>query len=221
MSGFSQQYRRDYFDGRHVGEDPRREITYRQEYQRILQYVQQGTVLDVGCGMGDFLDLFEERRWQKYGIEISDYACEVAQRKGIHLIDYEFDGESFDLIVFRGVFQHLDQPLYTIQKCINMLKPGGYMVFLATPNTDSICYRLFRDLPMLDPKRNFVLPSDRMLRQILSNFGLEVKRFNYPYLQSVYSSPIRDHYRFLFRLFGVKSKFAFWRNMMECYAQKP
>lgn len=217
---FSEDYGKEYFEGRHLGQDPKREQSYRDELARIEQYVNEGSVLDVGCGMGDFLEVFDNAKWEKYGIEISEYASNVAKQKGITLIDYDFESEYFDLIVFRGVFQHLDKPLHVLQKCIAMLKPGGYMVFLATPNTGSLCYRLFGDLPMLDPRRNFFVPSDKMLGDVLTNFGLDVVRFNYPYLESPYSNPVRDHYLFLLRMFGVKSKFAFWRNMMECYARK-
>lgn len=217
---FADDYDQDYFEDRHLGQDPKREQSYRDELSRIHQYVSQGNVLDVGCGMGDFLTLFDDESWQKYGIEISEYARDVASSKNIKLIDYDGTPDFFDLIIFRGTFQHLDQPLYAIQRCIAMLKPGGHIIFLATPNTSSICYRLFGDLPMLDPKRNFVVPSDTMLSHILTNFGLEVLRFEYPYLESPYSNPIRDHIRFLLRIFGIKTRFAFWKNTMECYARK-
>ena len=101
-----------------------------------------------------------------------------------------------------------------------MLKTNGYMVFLATPNINSIYYRLFRSLPALDPKRNFLLPSDIMVKQILENFKLKVLKVEYPYWSSPYAKPLSDHVKFFLRILGFKQNFAFWGNMMEYYAQK-
>jgi hypothetical protein len=83
-----------------------------------------------------------------------------------------------------------------------------------------VVYRLFQDLPALDPPRNFVVFSDRVLGQCLLNLGFRDPTFVYPYLGTPYARPLSDHARFVLRLFGVKTRFAFWRNMMECYAQK-
>jgi hypothetical protein len=44
--------------------------------------------------------------------------------------------------------------------------------------------------------------------------------FEYPYLGTPYASPLRDHARFVLQLVGVKRPYAFWRNMMECYARR-
>lgn len=214
-------YGEDYFADRHPGQDTLREKAYAQEISRIQSYISSGRVLDVGCGTGAFLHHFEEDSWEKYGIEISPYASKEAEKQGIRMIGYEYRPDFFDLIVMRGVIQHFDKPLWTIQACRNMLKPGGVFAFLATPNTNSPMYRFFNELPMLDPARNFVLFSDTMLRQILANLGFREICFEYPYLKSPYARPVSDHLKFFLRFFGLKSQFAFWRNMMECYARKP
>lgn len=219
MNEFSRLYGADYFTDRFDGADPRREASYRQEIGRIQRYVRQGRVLDIGCGMGNFLAAFEGD-WEKHGIEISDFAAEQARAAGIDIIGYGDRTDYFDLVLLRGVFQHLDTPLYDLKRALAMLRPGGYLVFLATPNTNSMYYKCFGTLPMLDPPRNFVLPSDRMLRQILENFGLTVEETVYPYLGSPYASPVRDHLKFLAKCLGFNTRFAFWRNMMEIYARK-
>ena len=211
------EYEKDYFSKR--DSDNRRMLSYQIEYEKILSYVKGGSVLDIGCGLGEFLELFG-KDWNKYGIEISQYASSISERKNIKMIDFDFDFNSMDLIIFRGTIQHLDKPLWSIQKCINMLKPNGYIVFLATPNTNSIYYRLFKSLPALDPKRNFMLPSDVMLKQILENFGLSVIEIRYPYRNTPYSNLLLDHLNFLLKLIGFDRNFAFWGNMMECYAKK-
>jgi 2-polyprenyl-3-methyl-5-hydroxy-6-metoxy-1,4-benzoquinol methylase len=220
---FSHLYGADYFL-RYLpnAEDHRkRRVMYRQEYSRIRQFVRSGTVLDVGCGVGDFLECFEPENWIRYGIDISTYALERASGKDIVTALPASPESFFDLVVFRGTIQHLDEPVSTIRRATQWLKPGGYMVFLATPNIGGICYRLFQDLPALDPTRNFMLVSDRILSQLLRNLGMDVVAFEFPYRGTPYGKPIRDSLSFALRCLGVRRKFAFWGNMMECYARKP
>jgi 2-polyprenyl-3-methyl-5-hydroxy-6-metoxy-1,4-benzoquinol methylase len=193
---------------------------YRQELARIETYKTHGAVLDVGCGTGEFLSLFDDPKWDKYGIEISDFARSHAIAKGVK---FDFDpqqGEQFDLIIYRGTIQHIEDPIASIKDSIRWLKPDGIMVFLATPNTGGICYRLFQDLPMIAPKYNFILFSERILGQVLNNLGMEVLKFEFPYLGTPYENWPKDLLRFVLRLFGFKSKFAFWGNVLECYARK-
>ena len=199
----------------------RRQAMYRQEYERISGYIQSGRVLDVGCGCGDFLELFPPSRWERYGIEVAPVALEVLNARGIRTDLSGRPDESLDLVIFRGTIQHLDEPLVTIKRCIRWLHAGGLMVFLATPNIGSLCYRLFQELPAIDQPRNFMQVSNRILQNILENLGMDVLRFEYPYRGTPYARPLRDALSFALRLFGVRRDFAFWGNMLECYARKP
>ena len=212
------QYNSDYFKA--YLDDSKREKMYRQELKRLLKYKDGGKILDVGCGLGLFLDLFDDNEWDKYGVEISDDAISVCRGKGIKIDGYNYPDSFFDLIVFRGSIQHIDTPLYVIKKCYKLLKDDGIIAFLATPNTNSICYKLFEDLPMINPKYNFVLFSDKILKQSLENFGFDVLDIYYPYLETSYAKPMKDILYFILRLIGFKKKFAFYGNVMECYARK-
>jgi SAM-dependent methyltransferase len=194
---------------------------YRQEYRRILKYCRGGKVLDIGCGLGDFLAQFDPQQWDRYGIEISDFAREAARSKGIHMDQPSEPRDFFDLVIFRGTIQHLDEPIVQIKNAIRWLKPGGHMIFLATPNIGGVCYRLFQEHPALKPKYNFMLVSDRILRQILENLGMTVIGFEFPYRGTPYAHPVSDLSKFLLRCLGIRRPFAFWGNMLECYAQKP
>ena len=191
---------------------------YRQEYERISPK-QQGKVLDIGCGKGDFVSMFHG--WEKYGIEISDYARKVASDKGI-IFNFNTEPDFLDLILFRGTFQHIPDVMSYIMNGYVWLKPGGKMIFLATPNTNGIVYKLFNNLPMISPKYNYILPSDKMLKQILENVGFRNIRFEYPYLGTPYAYPVKNICSFVLCLLHLKKKidFPFWGNLMECYAEK-
>ncbi|MFH0875122.1 MAG: class I SAM-dependent methyltransferase [archaeon] len=215
-------YEKEYFSM--YSNDPKRDRMYILERDRILKYKKKGKILDIGCGLGLFLKNFDDKKWDKYGVEISEYASGIARKNNIKLNKfekaYDFPDNSFDVIVFRGTIQHLDTPFLVIKKCYDLLKKDGLIVFISTPNANSIYYKLFNTLPMLDPTRNFYIPSDITLRDTLQNFGFEVVEIRYPYLDTPYANPIKDHMYFVLSLIGFKKKFAFLGNMMECYGRK-
>lgn len=216
-------YATEYFENRGAKNDPLREKSYSLEVRKVLEYVERGSVLDIGCAMGEFLDQLSDTDWVKYGVEISEEARVICEQKKISILSAEeidIDFEKFDLIILRGVIQHLDEPFRVLKKCYNALRPGGVLCLLATPNSNSIVYKVWGDLPPLDAKRNFYVPSDISLKNSLENLGFYVDKVDYPYLESPYASPFKDHLFFFLKFFGFNKKFAFWKNMMEVYAIK-
>jgi len=216
---FDSQYFAPYSD------DPKRQRMYEMERGRIEEYKQGGRILDVGCGLGKFLAGFDPLKWDRYGVDVSDLAIQSARALGISVNQiqsaYDYPDEYFDVIVFRGSLQLIPTPFETLQKCIRLLSPGGYLILLATPNSNSPYYRRFKTLPILSPHLNFLIPSDLMMKNALKNMGLNVRRAHYPYLDGAYASPLRDHLLFLLSFIGIKRSFPFWRSVMEIYAQKP
>lgn len=219
---FQQLYGEDYFSD--VCSNNARAKMYLQEFTRLKRYVDNmeagGAVLDIGCGKGDFLSLFGSQ-WKKYGIEISDFARTEAKKRGI-ITEFELKDNFFDIIIFRGTIQHIPDPIHRIGECYYWLKQNGMIVFLATPNINSIYYKIFNTLPMLDEPRNFLLPSDIILKQILINFGFTIKGIEYPYLGTPYARPFRDIFYFFLKFLGIRKdiNFSFYRNAIECYAKK-
>jgi len=191
---------------------------YCQERDRIYRYARGGRILDIGCGLGAFLDCLDSR-WDKRGVEPAKFAAGVARDRGIEIIDPEDIAEEcgyWDVIVFRGTIQHVPRPFEYLEKARGWLSDDGLLVLLATPNTNSPYYRRFKTLPALDPPRNYLLPSDLMLMNAMTNIGYTVREVVYPYLETPYAHPVKDHLRWLIG----KQPFAFWRSMMEIYATK-
>jgi len=222
-------YKKDYFEDEKSEREEERAIVekrrtmYIQEFGRIKKYFdikKGGNVLDIGCGEGGFLSLFGSN-WKKYGVDISGYALEVARKNGV-VVDFNFEDNLFDLIIFRGTIQHIPDPISRIEKCYYWLKSEGGVVFLVTPNANSIYYKLFNTLPLLSDKRNFFIPSDNVLKQILINFGFNVVATEYPYIGTPYASPIKDFFNFILKILGIKknAKVPFYKNIMEIYAKK-
>ena len=220
--GLELLYGENYFTTR-VSNDPKRVAQFRAEGDFIRQYIRSGRAMDVGCSTGEFLTAigWEDER---FGMEISQFARAIAMENGVRFDrDIFSETDFFDLVIFRGTIQHLDDPFLFIKQAHQALRPGGHVVFLATPNTNSPFYRLKKTLPFIDTARNFYVPDDVGLAQLLTNFGFDVCETRYPYLGTPYAKPLSDHRRFLKNLVTRRSTViphAFWRSSMEMIARK-
>ena len=220
-------YGTQYFQSHYVS-DPKRDEMQKQEYNRFMTMKPpfpdgfEATVLDVGCGVGNFLSIFKEQGWKCYGVEPSSYARQQAARKGIFA--YEslryFSRESVDVVIFRGTLQHINYPMEALVQATRILKTGGTLVILATPNTEGWVYQIWKTLPALEPARNWVLFGNSELTNILKRLNYSHIQSVFPYWDTPYANPIMDFLKFAISLLFGYRKFAFPKSMMEIYAIK-
>lgn len=126
----------------------KRSKMYEIEYNFIHVFLKKGRVLDVGCGEGEFLDLFKKDGFITEGIEYGEEAAKLASQK--HKLYYgklpEINLEvKYDLIIFRCSIQYLLNPKKYFSKAISLLNDGGLIFITSSPNADSICCKLFKD----------------------------------------------------------------------------
>lgn len=157
----------------------------RTRVRRYLRHVggRQGNILDVGCGDGHLLRLFEAEgiaRTNLFGIDVKDEAVEVAQSQGYAVtaasIDlYPMPAGRFSLIVMNQVVEHLVDPKAVVAKCAQGLEPGGVFI-LETPNTRSLDFRLFsrRHWGGYHTPRHWVLFNSESIRRLFDGSGLWV-----------------------------------------------
>jgi SAM-dependent methyltransferase len=140
----------------------------------------KGRLLDVGCGSGRFLADMKALGWDAAGVEFDPKAAEVARthygldvRPGsVH--DAGFEPESFDAVTLSHVIEHLPDPVETLARCRQLLKPGGRLV-MVTPNPGSLCRRIFgRDWRGWEVPRHLYVYSTDALRVCSVRAGLQV-----------------------------------------------
>ena len=216
-------YTSEYFKNRDLN-DSKRLKSFVQEINFVRKYIKSGSIIDVGCSTGEFLTFI---RWhgEKFGMEIAVEAAEKAEKNGINFDRDIFNSENyFDVVVFRGTIQHIDEPFKYIKAAHKALKKGGHMFFLATPNADGIYYRLFKTLPFLQPEINYYIPSETTLVNTCKNFNFTFLEAEKPYWSSPYRSFFKDTSFFILRLFGLlknlRTRFSFWGNMMNLAFKK-
>lgn len=149
------------------------------QHVRHLRRVPGGTLLDVGCGEGEFLLEMRSLGWAVTGIEPSAAAAERCRSLGLGVREATFERglegtAEYDAITFRLVFEHIRSPREALAACRRALKPNG-VVWIATPSLESAAHRAFgRDWIHLEPPRHVVLYSVGSLLRLLSASGFEL-----------------------------------------------
>jgi SAM-dependent methyltransferase len=116
--------------------------------EAVAQYKQSGTLLDLGCSSGSFLEFMRSESWKLYGIEMSAEGARTAQgRSGAQvfvgdILDAPFPRESFDVITCFDVLEHVYEPRRVMARVSEWLKPGG-IFYVLVPNVDSAEARVF------------------------------------------------------------------------------
>jgi len=128
-----------------------------------------GTVLDVGCGIGDFLTF----RPNTVGVDINPYNVEYCLKLGLEAknIDngrYPYSPHFFDGVILDNVLEHLSDPAPTLREINRVLKYGGVFI-VGVPGR--------KGYTMDDDHKHFY--EEPQLKQLLSNFGFNNKRFIY------------------------------------------
>jgi 2-polyprenyl-3-methyl-5-hydroxy-6-metoxy-1,4-benzoquinol methylase len=98
---------------------------------RIRKYRPTGRFFEVGCGMGYFLNFVRENGYEVNGIEISELGAKSCREKfGLNVQKssfehYEGKPNSFDIIFFGDVVEHLNTPMEMLRKAYSLLAPNG------------------------------------------------------------------------------------------------
>jgi 2-polyprenyl-3-methyl-5-hydroxy-6-metoxy-1,4-benzoquinol methylase len=128
------------------------EIT-RKRYREILEdfekFRKTNNLIDVGCGDGFFLEEAKKKGWNVHGTEYALHYINICKEKGIHmqggmLNPSNYEPESFDVIASFEVIEHINYPAVEIKNFNSILRKGG-IVYITTPNFNSISRRLFKD----------------------------------------------------------------------------
>ncbi len=210
-----------------------RDKMYEVEITYLEKYIKGGKILDVGCGGGFLLNKFGTS-WEKHGIEFDHTSAEHA-RTALHLNvkDGEVDEASypegfFDVIVMRGVIEHMADPKTMLKHMMPWLKPGGLLYITSTPNIESLCAELYREKWKLFTADHQIHFSKRTIVELGKELGMELLDSAYFYLETPYAHEIEDYRKIIkdATLFAlgegdkVVSSPAFYGNMLSMILKK-
>jgi SAM-dependent methyltransferase len=117
--------------------------------KEIVRYKDGGTLLDLGCSYGSFLESMQKPGWRLFGIEMSPHAAREARaRSGGQvfvgdILEADFAADSFDVVTCFDVLEHVYEPRKVMARVVKWLKPDG-IFYMLVPNIDSAEARIFR-----------------------------------------------------------------------------
>jgi SAM-dependent methyltransferase len=133
---------REMSDDDYLAEETGRRQTAARLVDLVAQHVPSGRLLEVGCGHGLLLDEARRHGYEVEGLELSRAAvlhCREALGLPVRQVpvqDPSLDEERFDAILLVDVLEHLDDPVATLERCAELLVPGGALL-VATPDPAS------------------------------------------------------------------------------------
>lgn len=211
-----------------------RQLQYALDKQFLENHVSSGKILDVGCGGGLFLSVLNSR-FEKYGIDIDKESINYGRRNfDLHLKNEiigedTFESNFFDVIIFRGVIEHMLDPKTALDRAHELLKKGGKLFFCATPNVDSFCADMYREKWNLwHPIQHINLFSIKTLHMLCGIDDFRYIASEYPYLGTPYESQYDDYVKirkdieliFNNQKNNITKSPPFWGNMLTLLLQK-
>jgi SAM-dependent methyltransferase len=138
--------------------------------------------LEVGPGQGLDLGRLRALGWDACGLETDPVAARAArERSGCEvrvgtLASTDWAPGSFDLIYMSHVAEHLPDPAGSLRRCLDLLAPGGRLVFVY-PNPASLTARVYgRFSAVWEPPRHLSLPPPAAFASLLEATGFEAVR---------------------------------------------
>jgi SAM-dependent methyltransferase len=170
-------------------------------------YVEAGSLLEVGCGSGMYLDLMRALGWSRVvGVDINARAIQQARDDlGIeaycgNLEDAHFVASTFDAVSLSHTLEHVPEPVEFLREVSRLMKPGGRLAIIV-PNMESRGAKHFgAHWYHLDSPRHMVNFGRRSLNTALARAGFQLQslktnsRISYQTALFSYSRKAGDHH---------------------------
>ncbi|MBK8786847.1 MAG: class I SAM-dependent methyltransferase [Chitinophagaceae bacterium] len=189
--------------------------------------ITKGTILDIGCGTGAFLNTMKEADWKITGLEPD----RVARAKAAELYNiqpqepaklFELVPASFNTITMWHVLEHVHELHAYIKQIEKLLAPDG-KAFIAVPNYTSKDADMYAaHWAAYDVPRHLYHFSPQSMEKLLSQHGLKLTAFKPMWFDSFYVSMLSEQYKngkgnIIKAVFnGFLSNVKAWGNVRKC-----
>jgi 2-polyprenyl-3-methyl-5-hydroxy-6-metoxy-1,4-benzoquinol methylase len=124
-------------------------IRYNELLDKMEEYRKTNRLIDVGCGIGYFLEIAKQRGWEVFGTEYTDNAVEICRNKGINMQQGVLDSKNyepryFDIITSFEVMEHINNPNSEAENFRKILRQGG-LLYVTTPNFNGFSRHIVKE----------------------------------------------------------------------------
>lgn len=142
-------------------------------------YPTTANILEIGPGMGVFMQLAQSSGYQVQGLELSAYAAHQLQARGLEvcigsLPQETLDAQSFDVVIAVEVIEHVTDPMTFFKEVQRLLKPGGMFYYETVNIACAQAKTLGPDWDYIMPEGHLYYFSPQKMRQYLDVAGFKV-----------------------------------------------
>jgi len=160
----------------------------------------KGSLLDVGCGTGNFIQACKENGWIISGTEPDQGARDVASKRVGELIfdsinHKQLEGKSFDIITLWHVLEHVHLLNETVDWLKEHLNPDGKII-IAVPNPQSFDAEKYGAFwAAYDVPRHLYHFTKASMKKLMENHGLGLVKILPMWFDSFYVSMLSTKYK--------------------------
>lgn len=170
---------------------------------KLINSVSKNTtsLLDIGCGTGDFLQVAYESGWTITGIEPNEQARAIANKKTNHSVFdseqlFNLQSQSFDVITLWHVLEHLPNLETHFSLFRKLLKSDGVLI-IAVPNFKSDDAQLYREFwAAYDAPRHLWHFSQESIKKLANGVQMELTKTAPMKFDAFYVSLLSEKYKF-------------------------
>ncbi|MDQ6755761.1 MAG: class I SAM-dependent methyltransferase [Bacteroidota bacterium] len=150
------------------------------ENQLAYDYVQvNDKVLDIGCGVGNFLNRIKEKTQNVFGLELNENAIAKAKSKGLtvyneliqqHAIEHK---EFYDVVCSFQVLEHVYDVKTFLESSLKTLKPKGKLI-IGVPNNEPYFLGYDKYATLNLPPHHMGLWNKKVFEKVAPLFNLKI-----------------------------------------------
>jgi SAM-dependent methyltransferase len=164
----------------------------RREHEFADRYFKEGDrVLEIGCGVGLFMNRLREKGVSVTGLELNEAAVELGKRSGLDIENQDLSQHArenrgaYDVVCSFQVLEHVSRVREFIQGCLDALKPGGRLI-VGVPNNNPYVYKYDKYNALNLPPHHMGLWDCQSLGRLQNVFDVQLER--------IWIEPIDDYY---------------------------
>ncbi len=162
--------------------------------ERNIQIGRTHSLLDIGCGTGEFLKYCQQKGWDTTGVEPT-FESESRPNEKIYKSLTDVRDKTFDRITLWHVLEHIPDIIHTIQWIKNSLAENG-TIYIAVPNYNSHDSKYYKKYwAAYDVPRHLWHFSQQAMAELISNNGLRLVESIPMKLDSYYVSLLSEKYK--------------------------
>ena len=166
-------------------------VGHHSSHSVVLEMCSRGDgrrLLDVGCARGHLASALASMGWDVTGIEADTDDARAARDLGLRVLEQRAEdafadiSETFDVIVFADVLEHVADPSSVLESALAVLAPGGRII-VSVPNVAHLTVRAqlllgrfdYADRGIMD-RTHLRFFTRRTLVELIEGAGLAVDR---------------------------------------------